>query len=470
MLLVYCAMLLPGLGRARIHHTDEIRAAERAREIAIRRDPFAVTENWQPNFAKPPLQYWMQALAIQRWGPGEFQVRIWSVLYGCGCLLATAALAQRVAPEAKWVGIAAPFFFCLNSSFLAHSRSGMLDTGQLLFCLLVYLFAWKAQGRAWWWLAAGASAGVGCLQKSPMPAAIYFAMGVLPILQSRRSGAATFLPYVSGLSLALLPSLLWTLVQWKRFGATAPATSYQKEVLGRFSEFAETWNLSPVTEYLISYATSWRAIGLAGAILLLCAPFTLRRTKADLPASIVAGLILIHLLVLGVIRPVYPRYLLAVIPMIAVFLAVMISRLPGRWWWKPLIVLVLSLLSLPTWPPRLTVPDQTLGMRSDQIRSGRYLRGVAPASAQIFWVDQAAGKTPAGINWFLFYLDAARPVTIATPAKAIRLLPTAVRRDHPVYGVSPRAEYASLQVSPLTIKTISQVGDLIIWQATPRIY
>ena len=83
----FLALLLPKISSGMLSHNDEILTAERAREMLVRGDPWAVTLNWQPDFKKPPLQYWASALLL-RWRPlaREWAVRLPSTVYAALCL------------------------------------------------------------------------------------------------------------------------------------------------------------------------------------------------------------------------------------------------------------------------------------------------------------------------------------------------------------------------------------------------
>jgi 4-amino-4-deoxy-L-arabinose transferase-like glycosyltransferase len=47
-------------------------------------------------FNKPPLYFWLSALAAKVFGPGWFAARFWSAMFGFGCLVGTYYLGQRL--------------------------------------------------------------------------------------------------------------------------------------------------------------------------------------------------------------------------------------------------------------------------------------------------------------------------------------------------------------------------------------
>src|SRR2546430_13785618 len=60
------------LGGSDLTHWDEGRTAERAREILVFNDWVTLHLNYQPDFAKPPLYYWLTTLLYQIIGVNEF--------------------------------------------------------------------------------------------------------------------------------------------------------------------------------------------------------------------------------------------------------------------------------------------------------------------------------------------------------------------------------------------------------------
>lgn len=103
-------------------------------------------EHVYDTFANAPLQYWARGLVISLIGPGLFGMRILSALSGLLAVLATYALALRVAGRAA--GLLAGLLLLTNYQFvyLHAARTGELETGvALLLVLLALLFLRAAQ-------------------------------------------------------------------------------------------------------------------------------------------------------------------------------------------------------------------------------------------------------------------------------------------------------------------------------------
>src|SRR4051812_9931819 len=81
-LLLGAILIFWNLGGSELTHWDEGRTGERAREILVFHDWVTIHLNYQPDFAKPPLYYWLTALLYQSIGVNEFAARLWAALFG----------------------------------------------------------------------------------------------------------------------------------------------------------------------------------------------------------------------------------------------------------------------------------------------------------------------------------------------------------------------------------------------------
>lgn len=75
---------------------DEARYAEIPREMALTHDYVTPRLNGIPYFEKPPLQYWMTALAYEALGPSERTARLWTTFCGFLTLIFTAWIARTL--------------------------------------------------------------------------------------------------------------------------------------------------------------------------------------------------------------------------------------------------------------------------------------------------------------------------------------------------------------------------------------
>ena len=162
-----------GLGRQAISDSDEAFYAEAAREMVESGDWLTPHFNYQDRWQKPVLYYWLTAGTYLTAGTSESTARWWSALGGMALVLLTWAAARRMGrPEAAWLAgaIVATCYGCF-----AMARLALPD---LPLAFLVTLTIWSAfEGR---WLVAGAAAGLGLLMKGPVALALP-ALVLLPV-------------------------------------------------------------------------------------------------------------------------------------------------------------------------------------------------------------------------------------------------------------------------------------------------
>ena len=142
--------------------SDEGRYAEIAREMFASGDWVTIRYNDLKYFEKPPLHFWMTALAYEVFGVNEWSARLWIALSGAAGLLVTAwAAARWYGARVGWltalVLLATPAWnFGSHFNTLDMSVSAML-AGVLAGVLLAqHPHASARQCRNWMWFAWGA--------------------------------------------------------------------------------------------------------------------------------------------------------------------------------------------------------------------------------------------------------------------------------------------------------------------------
>jgi 4-amino-4-deoxy-L-arabinose transferase-like glycosyltransferase len=139
---------IPFLGGVHLFDWDEINFAEISREMLILGDYTRVHVNFEPFFQKPPLFFWLQALAMRAFGVGDFAARLPNAI--CGMI--TLALLFRLGQSLKgrrfgllWAGA----YFGSVLPFL-YFKSGIIDPWFNLFIFLglygLIRFYWIQEG------------------------------------------------------------------------------------------------------------------------------------------------------------------------------------------------------------------------------------------------------------------------------------------------------------------------------------
>jgi 4-amino-4-deoxy-L-arabinose transferase-like glycosyltransferase len=234
LLTVTAALTLPGLGSISLWDIDEGLNAEAAREMLESGDWVVPTFNFKPRTAKPALLYWLQALAYQRFGVGEFAARLPSVLAGAAAVLLTYELGRRM--FGRGVGLLGGLITIstVQVSVLAHAAT---PDALLLACLmLVFWLFWTGSvggSRRWTWTI-GPACGLAVLAKGPvglvMPAAI---IGYYFVAQ-RQTNPLFDRRILIGLALALLTAGPWYALVGAETRGRFLRSFWHMENVGRF--------------------------------------------------------------------------------------------------------------------------------------------------------------------------------------------------------------------------------------------
>jgi 4-amino-4-deoxy-L-arabinose transferase-like glycosyltransferase len=166
-----------GLGRAELTDWDEAWHAQVASEILTSHDWRTLHYQGQPYFNKPPLTFWLKAIAFEIGGVNEASARFFPALFGWGTVILAAWLFGR--PLGERVGMLAGLILCTSWLFTLHhaGRSGETDSTLIFFQLLTFAALWKARSGVRWFYAAGILTGLGWMTK----------------------GSTAYLPWVAGM-------------------------------------------------------------------------------------------------------------------------------------------------------------------------------------------------------------------------------------------------------------------------------
>lgn len=144
---------------------DEGRYAEISREMAITGDWITPRLNGIKYFEKPPMQYWVTALAFQVFGANEWTARLWTAISGfLGIAVVWFAGSRLFGVRA---GLLGALFLATNLYYVALGHINTLDMGLTFFLTLslaAFLLAQKESPgstpeRNWMLIAWSAAAG-----------------------------------------------------------------------------------------------------------------------------------------------------------------------------------------------------------------------------------------------------------------------------------------------------------------------
>ena len=151
-----------GVGRPAISDSDEGFYAEAAREMVADGDWLTPHFNYEERWQKPVLYYWLTAATFVAAGSSEWAARWWSAFAGLGLVLVTWAAARRMtaSDDAAWLAGA------ITATCYGYFAMARLALPDLPLTLCITLVIWSALERRW--TVAGIAAGLGLLMKGPV--------------------------------------------------------------------------------------------------------------------------------------------------------------------------------------------------------------------------------------------------------------------------------------------------------------
>ncbi len=323
-----------GLGRGAITDSDEAFYAEAAREMVERGDWLTPSFNYEPRFQKPVLYYWLTAATYLLTGPSELAARWWSACSGVGLVLVTAACGRRWYNEET--GLLAGAIAATTFGYFALAHMALPDL-PLTFFITLAIFAScmatleRSRSPRGWVLVTGMALGLGVLTKGPV-ALVLPALVVIPLIMIERRrlevGIGDVLP---GLAVLLLIAVPWYVAMWWEHGTGYLqgffiGDNVERFATSRFNEPRPWWFYAPV---LAGGLLPWTPL-----MLVWVGPvrgFLARRrdfTTLDLRLLLWAVL---PLLFYTVSVGKQPRYILPVLPPLAILLAGSILERTRSW-------------------------------------------------------------------------------------------------------------------------------------------
>ena len=314
-----------GLGRPAISDRDEAYYAEAAREMVESGDWLTPHFNYEDRWQKPVLYYWLTAAIYEVAGPTEAGARFWSALSGVGLVLLTFAIARdlRMSLSAAWLAgaITATCF-----GYFAEGRQALPDL-PLTFC--VTLTIWMALRQRW--PLAGVAAGLGFLMKGPV-AIVVPALVVLPVWwRERATLRIEWSRLVLGIVLGLAVGLPWYAAMTIAHGQPYLESFFLGDNLERFAtdRFSErtSWSWTYYGPILLGGLVPWTPL----AVTMLVTRFVRsgaspRRVGATAEEWRLIVWAAMPLLFFTLSVGKQPRYILPVLPPLAMLIASAITR------------------------------------------------------------------------------------------------------------------------------------------------
>ena len=229
-----------GLGRQAITDSDEGFYAEASREMVETGDWLTPHFNYENRFEKPVLYYWLTAATYLVTGPDEAAARFWSAMSGVGVVLLTwAIIPAPIRKESAWLAgaIVATSFGCFTLA-----RWSLPDLPLAFFITLTIWSSLGAleramRGESWLsaWALAGVGAGLGLLTKGPVALAIPAIVLVAVLWRYRHAMRLDPRGLALALAVAAIIGLPWYLAMWREHGTAYLQSFFVGDNIERFT-------------------------------------------------------------------------------------------------------------------------------------------------------------------------------------------------------------------------------------------
>ena len=340
--LICGATFFLGLGQTSITESDEAFYAEAAREMVERGDWVTPHFNYEYRFQKPVLYYWLAAAVYLVAGVSESTARLPAATSGAGLVLLTYLIAKRYYDgRTGWVAGA---ITATSFGYVSMARQALPDLPLSLFITLTTWAGLEAFGdsdsrrpirRSRWLLISGIAAACGLLMKGPvallLPGLIVSSVVMLQTRADARAALARILaPGLRAWSLAIAAFLLLA-APWYGAMVATHGTWYlehfffgenvERFATARYNEPRPIWFYVPVA---LGGLLPWTAFGLVTiAPFLRQLPRWRNLSRCALTLIVWAAL---PLLFYSASVGKQPRYILPILPPIAVAIAAAITH------------------------------------------------------------------------------------------------------------------------------------------------
>jgi len=327
-LLLFCVFtFFIGLGSQAITDADEAFYAEASREMVETSDWLTPRFNYQNRFEKPVLYYWLTSATYLVTGPTELGARLWSALSGLGLALLTWGIARHMTSrlDVAWL---AGVVVATSFGYFAMARAALPDLPLTFFITLGIWASLRAATMTRsaesliWWMVAGFGAGAGFLMKGPV-ALVVPAVVLLPLAwHERRSLHIDWRGTVVAALTAAIVGLPWYAAMWLEHGGLYFQSFFigdnlERFTTERFNDARPIWfyvpvllgGLMPWSGYLVAFSVD--AVARARRRVL-------RLDQNDWRLLVWA---VMPLLFFTMSIGKQPRYILPVLPPLAVFVA-----------------------------------------------------------------------------------------------------------------------------------------------------
>jgi 4-amino-4-deoxy-L-arabinose transferase-like glycosyltransferase len=178
---------------------------------------WSVYLNGQPDFDKPPMFVWLEALSMWIFGVTDFAARFPAALLGFGTILLVFFIARELTTS-YWLPVWAMMILFCTQVFLRFSMRAMTDVPFTFFFALALLFYLKGFKQSRHFLWCGLAISLAILMRSFL-GAIPLGIMLIHLVVSGRAHLLRSKYFVAGILLAVALPLVWFLSQWQLHGS-----------------------------------------------------------------------------------------------------------------------------------------------------------------------------------------------------------------------------------------------------------
>lgn len=436
-------------------NTDELLTAERSREMLLG-GRGTVRFNFEPSFAKPPLQYWLTTCSLSHFDDRELAVRIWPLIFGSLTAIAAAWLAFLLKPDRPWFVPLSAAVLLSCPLLLTEISRGLLDAGLMFFTTLAIIFAWLARKQPAWWIVVAIACGLGTLQKVPLIFLVWLVIVLARAISKdeRRNLKSGWL--IGSALFAVALSAIWPLIQF----AQVHAQTTDVARLGQLQYLMHELSRRSFFEIPLRMSILW----IGGGTLALLAPIIIlvRRKKSDWP-EVELSILCLSIAVLAIVfnfRSV--RYLVPIVPCFCLLLAFLLQRLfeqPRRMVRSAAITVALLLFAIDSGEGCWLV----LNRGKDALDRKQIAEELGPRQrpdTTTLLVPSHDGGKPYYDSFYLFYGKLRFPI-VTRSIDQLRESPP----PRPVVGACDADDFALIQQIYPDAKVSATRGKFVCWES-----
>lgn len=282
---------------------------------------WSVYLNGRPDFDKPPMFIWLEAISMKVFGVSDFAAKFPSALLGFGTILLTFLLAREISDSYR-VPIWAMLILLCTQVFIRFSMRAMTDVPFTFFFTLAILAYLKGLHQSRYFLLFGWAVSCAILMRSIL-GGIPLGIALAHLVLTGQMRHLRSLCFALGLLLAIGLPLIWFISQYRLHGSEFPARHFSFTVENLPLTYGK--NSSQFRSGLVQYPVllirsywPWLPLMLLG-LWMQIKPLAKRNSASVLLVVWVVAVIvpfsLIHYKWLRYILPVFPAFsILAAIP------------------------------------------------------------------------------------------------------------------------------------------------------------